>query len=96
MQAFNSPESLFLPAGGIKSFVFTESMQLRVLRGHVWLTIAGVQEDYWMTGGEQIALPANRQIVVEAHKTDSMFHLAALKENCTQHALTGKAICTES
>jgi hypothetical protein len=96
MHACKKAESLALCAGGIRSFVFTEPTRLRMARGCVWLTIAGMPDDYWMRDGEEITLPSNRQVVVEAHKIDSVLHLVGVQEECRHDSVAGKTVCTES
>lgn len=57
---------LKLSAGQTLSGVLSETRELKVRQGRVWITITGVTDDYWLKPGETISLPAHMQIVIEA------------------------------
>jgi hypothetical protein len=80
MQTVSIQEPLVLSSGQVMSFVLLEPVQVRIERGCVWLTISGMAEDFWISEGDTLDLPAHRQIVIEAHKAASLFKLCATPE----------------
>jgi hypothetical protein len=89
------PESLALSAGQTKSFVFAEPMQVHIVHGCVWLTVSGMPDDFWMADGEFIDVPAQRQIVIEAHKTDSVLELNRLMKDVRGRLPVKSPLCAE-
>jgi len=55
--------------GKIISSIFTKAQTLQIQQGQILLTIAGDLEDYLLSKGETIELPANRLIVIEVMHT---------------------------
>lgn len=80
MQTASIQEPIVLSSGQLRSFVFSEPVQVCIEQGCVWLTISGMAEDFWIGAGDVLDLPAHRQVVIEAHKTASVFSLSATSE----------------
>ncbi len=59
-------EEIKLAPGQTISGVLKHSREIRVLQGRVWITIAGVTDDYWLESGASFSLPAHMLIVLEA------------------------------
>ena len=51
------------------------AQKIKITSGRVWLTIAGEDEDFWLSAGETVDVPANRLVVIEADQTDSMIQV---------------------
>lgn len=61
--------------GAPLSSISEVEQRVLVTSGRVWLTIAGEDEDFWLSAGDSISVPANRMVVVEADQTDSMIQV---------------------
>ncbi|NMM36170.1 MAG: DUF2917 domain-containing protein [Glaciimonas sp.] len=47
------------------------ALTMQIDNGCVWVTIEGDNEDYWLFGGDTLALIAGRHVVIEADKVFS-------------------------
>lgn len=75
MQVRSIQQSLSLPAGQIRSFLLASPVEVHVTHGRIWLTISGMADDYWMSEGDAMLLPAHQKVLVEAYKADSVLRL---------------------
>ena len=96
MRHRSATESLLLPAGQLKSYVFEEPTQLRITCGRVWLTVSGMAEDHWLSGGDMMDLPTHRQVVVEAHRMDSMLEFIERQQEARQVPSCTQPVCVET
>jgi quercetin dioxygenase-like cupin family protein len=67
-------------AGQVISRTFTDSMRLEVVSGRIWVTLSGIQDDFWLKTGESLLLEAGRLTVIEAEKETSQIALIAAGE----------------
>jgi len=63
--------SYTIAAGSTISGISPQAQKIKVANGRIWLTIAGVHEDFWLHAGESLTVPANRLIVIEADQQAS-------------------------
>ncbi len=66
--------------GQIFSGALQEAVLLQVQQGEVWLTVEGELEDYFLHSGEVCALPAQRQIVIEAQQGVAHYSLQQMAQ----------------
>lgn len=71
MRGLFTKQSLALEAGQTASGVAGKAQTLRILRGRVWITVAGVSHDYWLSAGESFPAIPGSLIVVEADRDGS-------------------------
>lgn len=62
---FTNP-SFTIAAGSTVSGQSEQAQTFTVTSGRVWLTIAGEDEDFWLSAGDSVTVPAHRLIVIEA------------------------------
>ncbi len=96
MRHRSATESLSLQSGQLESYVFEEPTQLRITRGRVWLTVSGMMEDHWLSGGDTMDLPAHRQVVVEAHRMDSVLEFMQRQRKTGQASSCAHPVCVET
>lgn len=72
---------LSLTDGQLWSLQSKRMLYLQVLSGRIWLTITDDRQDYWLSAGAQIQLPASRQIVLEASGSAARLHLLNLDQS---------------
>ncbi|MFM9438160.1 hypothetical protein ACFDR9_005263 [Janthinobacterium sp. CG_23.3] len=60
-----------IAAGQAVSGVAGQAQSLRIASGRVWLTVEGELGDYWLSAGDNFAVPAGRLVVIEADKVAS-------------------------
>jgi hypothetical protein len=53
----------------------------------VWLTIAGEDEDFWLSAGESVTVPAHRLVVIEADQQNSSVASVAAIHNKRQQKM---------
>lgn len=58
--------SFLIAAGSTVSGQSEHAHKLTVATGRIWLTIAGEDEDFWLSAGESVTIPAQRLVVIEA------------------------------
>jgi hypothetical protein len=77
MRKLFAKSSLCVRAGSTVSGISHQAETLQVASGRVWITIEGEPDDYWLSAGESLPVPANRLIVIEADLADSRVDLPA-------------------
>ncbi|MBC3871683.1 DUF2917 domain-containing protein [Undibacterium oligocarboniphilum] len=82
-------QSLSLQAGETVSGISEQARQIRLSRGRVWLTIAGVDADFWLHAGETMTIPAHRLIVLEADQQDSQLEFCSVRNTVNTPASSG-------
>lgn len=66
MRGLFTNKSISIEAGQALSGMADKPHTLRVIRGRVWITVEGVSHDYWLHGGDMLAVVPGRLTVVEA------------------------------
>ena len=69
--------SYTIAAGATLSGNAEQARKIEVACGRVWLTIAGQKDDYWLSAGESMTIPANQLVVIEAEDKASLIELSA-------------------
>ncbi|NMM26017.1 MAG: DUF2917 domain-containing protein [Glaciimonas sp.] len=62
---------LILQPGQLISVSADAALTMQIDCGRVWVTIEGVNADYWLFDGDTLALIAGRHVVIEAVKVFS-------------------------
>lgn len=68
MRKIDSKTALMLPPGRLVSVLAELDICLSMECGLAWITVEGDEEDYWLTAGASLHLPARRRIVIEAER----------------------------
>ena len=76
--------SFTITAGDTVSGQSEQAQTFTVTAGRVWLTIAGEDEDFWLSAGESVTVPAHRLVVIEADLQNSS--IASVAATQPQHA----------
>lgn len=58
--------SFTISAGDTVAGQSEQAQRFTVTAGRIWLTIAGEDEDFWLSAGESVTVPAHRLVVIEA------------------------------
>ena len=77
MKNLFSNQSHLLQSGQLISGSARQAQTLRVLHGRVWVTIAGMKDDFWLEKGATLDLPTAALIVVEAGECASIVETVA-------------------
>ena len=70
--------SYMIAAGVALSGTAEQARKIEVACGRVWLTVAGQIDDYWLSTGESMVIPANQFVVIEAENQASLIELSAV------------------
>ncbi len=62
-------------AGLTLSGKLKQQRHLQVARGRVWVTVEGQGDDFWLSAGQSMALPAHRLLVLQAENEESEVEL---------------------
>lgn len=62
--------------GQALSGVAAQPAVFRVSSGRVWLTIAGMRQDYWLRAGSTMVVPAGYLVVLESYGGEAKFEVA--------------------
>ncbi len=73
-----------LHTGQLLSGIAHQGKNLHVVHGNVWLTVEGELDDYWLAAGDSLALPAGRNIVLEADGGASVVETSNLATTSSQ------------
>ena len=83
MRKLFTNETLDIPAGQAVSGIASRPQALRVLRGRVWLTVEGIDQDYFLRTGDTFTAIPGCLIVLEADHDASV----ELPRPARQHVL---------
>ena len=67
---FANHSSMIAP-GSVVSGVADREQTLRIICGHVWITIEGSARDYWLSAGDSLQIAPGRLVVIEATRMNS-------------------------
>jgi hypothetical protein len=68
MRELFTNRTLDLPAGHAVSGIASRAQALRILRGRVWLTVEGIDQDYFLRAGDTFTAIPGRLVVLEADR----------------------------
>ena len=68
MKNIAAHDSLVLQPGQLISVSAEAALTMWIACGRLWVTIEGDKYDYWLFGGDTLALIAGRHVVLEADK----------------------------
>lgn len=75
---FTKNSHTILP-GQILAGIAHESKILHIADGLAWVTIEGMPDDHWLDNGDQLAIPPDRLIVIEAGKCPSRIDIRPVR-----------------
>ncbi|AMP02172.1 hypothetical protein CAter282_4407 [Collimonas arenae] len=78
MRKLLANESLTIGAGQAMSVIAPVAQTLQIMRGRVWVTVAGQGDDYWLSAGQFLTVAADSHIVIEADKSSSLVQVQQL------------------
>ncbi|MFJ2989195.1 DUF2917 domain-containing protein [Collimonas sp. NPDC087041] len=78
MRKLLANESLTIGAGQAVSVTAPVAQTLQIMRGRVWVTVAGQGDDYWLSAGQFLNVAADSHIVIEADKGSSLVQVQQL------------------
>jgi len=87
MQTIFTSRQLRMRAGEVRSLPPGRLGCLRIDSGRVWVTVAGSRADYWLSGGQSLALPAQGLVVIESVDSASKLQLRLYRRPWRQDRL---------
>ena len=81
--------SYMIAAGATLSGTAEHTRKIEVACGRVWLTVAGQVDDYWLSTGESMVIPANQFVVIEAENQASVIELSAVSSVINVKTMAG-------
>lgn len=76
MRKIDTRTCLMLLPGRLLSVRSEQELHLRMECGLAWITIEGDEQDYWLSAGAGLRLPAQRHVVIEAWQETVRVELA--------------------